>query len=68
MDGLADALPLADSSMDVVSGVLCSVPDPAAALREFRRVPRVGGQLRFYEHVRAMTPGLARFQRFAERP
>ena len=33
--------------------VLCSVPDVAAALREFRRVLVPGGELRVYEHVRS---------------
>jgi len=53
LDALADALPLDDDAMDaaVVSLVLCSVPDQAAALAEIRRVLRPGGELRFYEHV-----------------
>jgi ubiquinone/menaquinone biosynthesis C-methylase UbiE len=53
--GLADRLPFEDASFDglVVSGVLCSVPDQQSALAEFRRVLRPGGELRFYEHVRA---------------
>jgi ubiquinone/menaquinone biosynthesis C-methylase UbiE len=48
--GTADRLPLADAAVDavVVSGVLCSVPDPRAALAEVRRVLRGGGELRFY--------------------
>jgi len=51
--GVADALPLADSSADaaVASLVLCSVPDQQHALSEIRRVLRPGGELRFYEHV-----------------
>jgi ubiquinone/menaquinone biosynthesis C-methylase UbiE len=60
VDGTADRIPAADGSFDaaVVSGVLCSVPDAAAALAELRRVLRAGGELRFYEHVRA--PGRMR--------
>lgn len=64
LDGTAAALPVADGWADavVVAGVLCSVPDPAAALEEFRRVLRPGGELRFYEHVRSRRPGFARYQ------
>lgn len=54
-DGVAESLPAADSSVDVVvsSLVLCSVPDQAAALAEVVRVLRPGGLLLFYEHVRS---------------
>lgn len=65
VDGVADALPSADGTFDagVVSLVLCSVPDQPRALAELYRVIRPGGELRFNEHIRADTPGLARVQR-----
>jgi ubiquinone/menaquinone biosynthesis C-methylase UbiE len=53
--GHAEALPADADSADtvVVSLVLCSVPDQSRALGEIRRVLKAGGELRFYEHVRA---------------
>jgi ubiquinone/menaquinone biosynthesis C-methylase UbiE len=53
IDGVADALPVEDASLDagVVSLVLCSVPDQDAALQELHRAIKPGGELRFYEHV-----------------
>ena len=51
----------------VVTAVLCSVADPAAALRELARVIRPGGELRFFEHVAARSARLARVQRSARR-
>lgn len=53
--GDAEALPAEDESFDaaVVMGLLCSVPEQAAALREIRRVLKPRGELRFWEHVRS---------------
>lgn len=66
--GVAERLPRADQSFDaaVFSLVLCSVPNPDAALREAFRVLRPDGQVRFLEHVRADSPGLARLQRLLD--
>jgi ubiquinone/menaquinone biosynthesis C-methylase UbiE len=65
VEGVADRLPTEDAAMDagIVAGVLCSVPDPAAALRELGRVIRPGGELRFFEHVAARSARLALLQR-----
>ena len=62
--GDAEHLPAGDGTFDaaVTSLVLCSVPDQKAALAEIRRVLRPGGILRFYEHIRATAPRLARWQ------
>jgi ubiquinone/menaquinone biosynthesis C-methylase UbiE len=67
-DGIATALPARDGEFDAVvfSGLLCSVPDVPAALREFARVLRPGGELRFYEHVRSRDPLFAGLQRAAD--
>lgn len=64
-DGTAEHIPAPDASFDaaVACLVLCSVPDQARALAEIHRVLRPGGQLRFFEHVRADTPGMRRVQR-----
>ncbi|WP_285698325.1 class I SAM-dependent methyltransferase [Actinomadura sp. NBRC 104412] len=66
--GVAERLDLDDASFDVavVSLVLCSVRDPVRALAELRRVLRPGGELRYYEHVRATTRRKAAFQRYAD--
>ena len=68
VDGLAGALPVDDGWADaaITALVLCSVPDQSAALREAHRVIRPGGELRFYEHVLADNPRLARLQRLVD--
>jgi ubiquinone/menaquinone biosynthesis C-methylase UbiE len=65
VDGVADALPVDDASLDagVVSLVLCSVPDQDAALAELHRAIKPGGELRFYEHVASNRASRRRLQR-----
>jgi len=67
IDALGDRLPFEDGAFDaaVVAQVLCSVPSQADVLADLRRVVRPDGELRFYEHVLARNPRLARFQRVA---
>jgi SAM-dependent methyltransferase len=59
----AEDLPFEDGSFDSVVStlVLCTVPDPARAIGELRRVLRPGGRLLFIEHVRG-EGRLARWQ------
>lgn len=66
----AESLPFADSSFDCVTCtmVLCTVPEPAAALAEAARVLKPGGRFLFLEHVRSEDPGFARRQDLLERP
>jgi ubiquinone/menaquinone biosynthesis C-methylase UbiE len=68
VDGLADALPVEDASVDagVASLVLCSVPDQATALAELYRAIKPGGELRFYEHVISRRKGRQRVQRLMD--
>lgn len=57
-------LDTADASYDHVlcTFTLCTIPDPALALREVRRVLRTGGSFAFLEHGLAPSPGVARWQ------
>lgn len=67
-DGVAERLPFADGSVDAVVGtlVLCTVRDPAAALREVRRVLAPGGRFVFLEHVRSPHAAERLLQRLAQ--
>ena len=66
----AEKLPFDGDSFDtaVVTLVLCTVPDQAAALREVKRVLKPDGQFLFLEHVRSRNPSLAKWQDRLERP
>jgi SAM-dependent methyltransferase len=66
----AERLPFEEASFDtaVATLVLCTVPDPTAAVTEIARVLKPGGRLLFIEHVRAEDPGLAQWQDRLERP
>jgi SAM-dependent methyltransferase len=69
VEGVASPLPAEDASFDSAAlvWVLCSVPDPAAALQELRRVLVPGGELRFYEHVRSGNAAFRALQRAGDR-
>ena len=62
----ADAadLPFAGASFDaaVLTWTLCSLPDPAAALAEIRRVLKRGGTLHYVEHGRTPEPRVQQLQ------
>jgi ubiquinone/menaquinone biosynthesis C-methylase UbiE len=64
IEGRAEALPLADGSVDtaVVTYALCTIPDPQSALREIRRILKSGGRLLFIEHERSAEPWRSRWQ------
>ncbi|ACG74194.1 Methyltransferase type 11 [Anaeromyxobacter sp. K] len=67
----AERLPLPDRSVDAVisSLVLCTVPDPARALAEIRRVLRADGRFWCLEHVAAPVGSrVARLQQLVQRP
>ena len=62
-----EQLPFPDASFDVVvaSLALCTVRDPALALRNVARVLRPSGTLRFLEHVHSPHPVTAALQSLA---
>jgi ubiquinone/menaquinone biosynthesis C-methylase UbiE len=57
-------LPLRDESIDtvVLTWTLCSIPKPAEALAEMKRVLRADGALIFIEHGRSPDADVARWQ------
>lgn len=67
--GTAEALPVKSEAFDgaVASLVLCTVRDVRQSLAEIRRVLRPGGELRFFEHVRADGRAMAAAQRTLDR-
>ncbi len=66
----AEAIPFEDDTFDtgVATLVLCTIPDPVAALDELARVLKPGGRLLFIEHVRSDDPGRAQWQDRLEKP
>lgn len=66
----AERLPFENAGFDtaVSTLVLCTVPDPAAAIAELERVLKPGGRLLFIEHVRSENPALATWQDRLEKP
>lgn len=57
-------VPLPDSSIDTIlmTWSLCSIPNPAAALQQMRRVLKRDGRLIFVEHGRSKDAGVRTWQ------
>jgi SAM-dependent methyltransferase len=66
----AERLPFESASFEtaVSTLVLCTVPDPVAAIAELERVLKPGGRLLFIEHVRSEDAALAGWQDRLEKP
>ncbi len=59
-----DPLPLGDATIDtvVMTWTLCSIPKPALALPQMKRVLKANGRLIFVEHGRAADPEVVVWQ------
>ena len=66
LDGQHLALPDDAHDAALVTFSLCTIPDPAMALREVRRTVAPEGRLHFLEHGLAPEPGVQRWQRRCE--
>ena len=64
LPGRGECLPLDSASVDsvVVTYAFCTIPSPASALKEIRRVLKPGGRLLFSEHGSADRPFCRRVQ------
>ena len=62
--GSAENLPFDDGAFDsvVFTLSLCTIPNPAVALREAKRVLAADGRVLVLEHVRSQDAGMARWQ------
>lgn len=62
--GSAEAIPIDERSVDTVvtTWTLCSIPNAAAALRDMRRVLKLGGRLLFVEHGLAPEQNIRKWQ------
>jgi ubiquinone/menaquinone biosynthesis C-methylase UbiE len=68
-EGDAEHLPYADGSFDTVvcALALCSIPDPAAAIGEMRRVLVPGGRLLLLDHIGSTWSPIFALQWLVER-
>ncbi len=69
LEGDAEALPVEDAAYDTVlcSLSLCTIPDPAAAIAEMKRVLVPGGRLLLLDHVASSWPPVYAVQWLVER-
>ena len=68
-EGDAEHLPFGDASLDAVVCALslCTIPDPAAAISEMKRVLVPGGRLLLLDHIGSTWPPLYAAQWLLER-